>query len=91
MSLDLPPAPSSSSPGRQTFLQLRHCLLQVARPPYGFVVDFGSSEDLISDFVLLAPSFCNFASYALVDGRMPMAWLKDRYGEPERGGVNGSR
>jgi hypothetical protein len=48
----------------------------VVGPPYDFVIDFTSSEDLISDFVLLAPSFYNSASYALVDGHMPMAWPK---------------
>jgi hypothetical protein len=32
-------------------------------------------EDHLSDFILLAPSFYNFTSYALVDGHMPTAWL----------------
>jgi hypothetical protein len=55
-------------------LQLRRRLRQVAGPCFGSVVSFISSEDLLSDFVLLAPSFYKFASYSLVDGRMPMAW-----------------
>jgi hypothetical protein len=71
-------------------LQLRRHLRQVARPPSGFVIVFIRSldlpygsvttlvslEDLLNVFVLLAPSFYDFASYALVDGRMPMAWPK---------------
>jgi hypothetical protein len=56
-SLDLPPAPSSSSSSHLTSLRLRRHLRQVVRPSYGSVVAFTSSEDLLSDFVLLAPSF----------------------------------
>jgi hypothetical protein len=55
---DLPSAPSSPSSNTKTFLWLRYHLRQVARSSYGSDVAFTSSEDLLSDFVLLVVSFC---------------------------------
>jgi hypothetical protein len=73
-SLHLPPALSWHSSARYTFLRLRRHVRRVATPSSDSAVTFASSEDLLSDFILLAPSFYNFASYILVDGCKPTAW-----------------